>query len=864
MSETILINEKLPEIMCKYIETLKLVSGSYVGKPFILMPWQKRFIYDIFSKFRKSDKKRIVSEAILSLGRKNSKDLSLNTLIPTPNGLMKNGDLNLYDVLYDENGATCRVIDIIDHKKRHVYDITFSNGETIRAGETHDWWLKKYGKSYKKFTTKEIFTKYINHRVYGKNKGVEYIYSTKIAGAHNNNKKNYDIDPYLLGVWLGDGKSNSNELTLGTKDSAHILGRIKCAYKIREESYEKDSVTSVTLGTKQGNINKVRNYFRDLNLFKNKHIPELYFLGSQKQRIELLRGLMDTDGSVSKKGQYTFICKKLSLAKDFRRLVSSLGIKTKILDNRTTCNGKSFHSYRLHFYSSNFIAVSLPRHVGRIKRANHKGSKRSNTLSIVKVEYAGVEDTRCIGVNSKSHLYLCGETGIITHNTETVAVIVLCFFMIKHLNQAEGQIIIASGSRDQASLLFDVLRKFIEYNGLSSHFRITPSKKHILHRLTNMSVQAVSADGNMQMGKNVYLFIADETGNWEQTKGSYLFEALQTSTGAQTEPLTISLSTQAPDDNHFFSKKVDYGLKVQKGEIIDPAFVAHIYTIPQDMDVLDPENWILANPSMEHIPTLIRTLEREAEKARHIPATMATFRQLLANQRYASSTQYMARDAWMACVSEYDVKMLHGRKAFCGLDLAGGRNDLASLQLLVLGDDDELYNVSYFWTGEEGLKEKADRDGVDYVTWRAQGHLQTTSGKTTDWAEFALILADIAEIYDIQEIFYDRWKIHEVQRELDKLALDLPLTAHGQGYVDATKSLDALENLVYEEKLHHNNNPCLTWCVSNAVVDIDPAGNKKLNKKKSTNRIDGIVALSMAAYAFQKNDTYVSTTVQFI
>ncbi len=451
--------------------------------------------------------------------------------------------------------------------------------------------------------------------------------------------------------------------------------------------------------------------------------------------------------------------------------------------------------------------------------------------------------------------------------TEFIAALVLCFTIIPHLQQDEAQIIIASGTREQAGIMFNVIRKMIEYDDdLNHRYKIVESKKYIKHLATGMEIQAIAADGNTAMGKNCYLAICDEAGNWAKEKGAYLFEALATSVGAQKEPLIISLSTQSPDNTHFFSKKVDYALKINDENDIteDESFIGHVYSIPEDEDVTEPKNWILSNPSLEDIPTLARTIEREIKKAKYLPTSMATFRQLIANQRYSADAAFMSRDSWFNCKTEYDINELKGCKAYGGLDLSGGRNDLASLQLVVVGHDDSLYTVSYFWSSEEGLFERGERDGVNYMEWKRNGYMLSTPSVTTDWAYMTKALLDICEDFDMQMIYYDRWKFYEIERELGELGEHLPVTPYGQGFRDMSPAVNALEEYIYERKLWHDGNPVLTWNIANSVVSIDPAGLKKLDKKKSFGRIDGAVALAMAARCHQVEGVSSTTEVYFV
>jgi len=448
--------------------------------------------------------------------------------------------------------------------------------------------------------------------------------------------------------------------------------------------------------------------------------------------------------------------------------------------------------------------------------------------------------------------------------TEFIAAIVLAFTVIPFLQQKEGEIIIVAGTRDQASILYGVIKKFIEYDAtLLPHFIITPSKKEIWHKATHMKIKVMASDMDTSQGINPYVVIVDEIGNIEKVKAQKLLDGLLNAFGAQEQPLFVQLSTQSPDHSHPFSLKVNYAKDIIEGKKEDINFFGAVYSMPDDCDVHDEANWILANPSMIAIPSIAVQIRKSLKTSKYNPAAMAQIRAYLFNQRYSSEVGFIGYDTWMNCKGNYDVKDLAGCKAWGGLDLSAGRNDLASLQLLVQGRDDDLYVVSYFWTAKDGLYDRGERDGVDYALWASEGYVDLIPGQTTDWKYMTKMLLDIAEIYDIEEIYYDRWKIYEIQRELDELGEELPMTAYGQGFKDQEPAVGALEEYLYERKITHDN-PCMTWNMANTIIEIDPSGNRKFSKKKSLSRIDGTVSLAMAARCHQVNNFHKVEEIIFV
>lgn len=199
-----------------------------------------------------------------------------------------------------------------------------------------------------------------------------------------------------------------------------------------------------------------------------------------------------------------------------------------------------------------------------------------------------------------------------------------------------------------------------------------------------------------------------------------------------------------------------------------------------------------------------------------------------------------------------DLERLRGRPCFAGLDL-GATRDLTALVLVFADDDGGFDVVPFFWLPGDDLREREDIDRVPYVRWRADGHLLTMPGKTTDPKTIALKIAELHGVYGFQALAYDRWRIEDLQRELAGIGCDAPLVPWGQGFKDMSPAIDALERLAVEGRLRHGAHPVLTWCAGNAKTTPDPAGNRKLDKKKSTGRIDGLVALAMALGAAHRH-----------
>jgi len=358
---------------------------------------------------------------------------------------------------------------------------------------------------------------------------------------------------------------------------------------------------------------------------------------------------------------------------------------------------------------------------------------------------------------------------------------------------------------------------------------------------------ALSADVATKMGLNVSFFVYDEMG---QSTSNDLFEALDSATGARAEPLGLVISTQAARDDMPFSKLIDYGLRVQRKEIKDPTFDLTLYSAPPELDPFDPKTWKLANPALGDFRS-IEDVRRMAGQAQRMPSREASFRNLILNQRVATDQQFITAPVWAACAGATDMDKLKGRPCYGGLDLGGSRDLTALCLVFPDGDDGRTDLLLQAWIAGD-LREREEHDRAPYTLWERQGHLMKGGDKTLDPAVVARRIAELHGAYGIRGLAFDRWRIKDLQRELDAIGCDVALIEHGQGFKDMNPSLIEFERVIFEGILRHGNNPLLTWAIANCRTEADAAGNRKLSKQKSSGRIDPAVALAMAIGAITK------------
>ena len=406
--------------------------------------------------------------------------------------------------------------------------------------------------------------------------------------------------------------------------------------------------------------------------------------------------------------------------------------------------------------------------------------------------------------------------------------------------ESRGQVFSAAADKAQAGLIFAEMVAIIErVPWLSCRCNITAFHKRITDEKTGSVYQALSSDARKAHGLSPSFVICDELAQWRSRD---LYDNLLSGMGAREAPLLVAIGTQAAMDDCLMSELVDYGRKVSTGEVKDPTFFSICYSVPEDADPYDPAQWKKANPALGDFRSL-EEMKTAAVQAQRIPAKESVFRNLYLNQRVDAAPRWIALPDWKACGAAVDQSDLYGRPCWAGLDLSS-TTDLTALVLYFPDDGGAV--LPFAWLPSENLKQRAEADRVPYDVWEKRGALETTQGRAVDKVAIACRLASIAADYDVRGIAYDRWRMEDLKRILDAEGINLPLYAFGQGYKDMAPAVDATEAAILSGAMRHGMHPVLTWCMSNVALETDPAGNRKLSKAKSRERIDLAVALVMA------------------
>ena len=400
-----------------------------------------------------------------------------------------------------------------------------------------------------------------------------------------------------------------------------------------------------------------------------------------------------------------------------------------------------------------------------------------------------------------------------------------------------------AADRQQASIVFDVAVEMInQCPALKKRCKILASQKRIVYLPLKSFYQVLSAESYTKHGLNVHGVIFDEL---HAQPNRALYDVMLTGSGdARKQPLYFLITTAGTDRNSICWEVHQKAEDIINGKKNDPTFYPVIYGIKDDDDWTDEKNWYKANPSLD-ITVDIEKIRAAFNNAKENPAEENLFRQLRLNQWVKQSVRWMPMDKWNLCSYPIDKERLKGRVCYGGLDLSSTTDITAFVLVFPPEDEDGKYEIlPFFWLPEETLELRVRRDHVPYDTWKAKGLIMTTEGNVVHYGFIEKFIEELGTQYNIKEIAYDRWGAVQMVQNLE--GMGFTIVPFGQGYKDMSPPSKELMKLVLEKKIAHGGNEVLEWMVDNIYIKTDPAGNIKPDKEKSTEKIDGAIALIMA------------------
>ena len=324
-----------------------------------------------------------------------------------------------------------------------------------------------------------------------------------------------------------------------------------------------------------------------------------------------------------------------------------------------------------------------------------------------------------------------------------------------------------------------------------------------------------------------------------------LWDVLTSSTGARAQPLVVAISTAGYDRHSILWELYSHALKVRERPELDPSFLPILYEAPIGADWTDPAVWHAANPALGDFRSL-EEMQIACTRAKEIPAQENSFRRLYLNQWTEQASRWLSLAAWDACaLGDADPARLRGRRCYVGMDLSS-THDLTALVAVFPDPTGPGFDVlAQFFVPAEAIADRVRRDRVPYDQFARAGWLTLTPGAVVDYEAVRRHLQVWASLYEVREVAFDPWNATDLVTRL-RDADGFSCAPVRQGFATLSAPSKALETAILARHLRHDGNPIMRWCVANVSVDIDGAGNIKPSKERSTERIDGVVALVMA------------------
>ena len=347
---------------------------------------------------------------------------------------------------------------------------------------------------------------------------------------------------------------------------------------------------------------------------------------------------------------------------------------------------------------------------------------------------------------------------------------------------------------------------------------------------------------NTKHGLNVSGLVLDEL---HAQPNRNLVDVLTKGSGdARTQPFYFLITTAGTDRNSICFEYHSKAADILEGKRIDPSFYPVIYGLDDGDDWNDEGNWYKANPSLGYTIQIDRVRDAYREALQN-PAEENVFRQLRLDQWVGSSVAWIPEHIYDRGARYIDKDLLRGRDCYAGLDLSSTSDITAFVMVFPpRWEGDDYIVLPHFWLPGETLKLRVRRDHVPYDVWEKQGLFHITEGNVVDYNFVRRTINELAEQYHILEIGVDRWNATQLITDLE--GDGFTMVPIGMGFKDMSPGMKELYKLLLEGRVNHGGNPVLRWMAGNIVADIDAAENIKPSKKKSTEKIDGIVALIMA------------------
>lgn len=432
---------------------------------------------------------------------------------------------------------------------------------------------------------------------------------------------------------------------------------------------------------------------------------------------------------------------------------------------------------------------------------------------------------------------ICKKVG----KSELAAAVAL--YLLYADNEPSAEVYGAAADRQQASIVFDVAKQMVEMSpALMKRSKLMGATKRIVNYSNAGYYQVLSAEVGGKHGFSVSGLVFDEI---HTQPNRQLYDVLtKGSSDARQNPLHFIITTAGNDRHSIAYELHTKAVDILEGRRVDPTFYPVVYGLKDDEDWEDEANWYKVNPSLGYTVDIERLRDAYRE-AKQNPADEVTFKWLRCNMWVSSTVAWIPDAIYMKGNEPIDMDALAGRDCYAGLDLSS-TGDITALVLIFppRNEDEKYVLLPYFWIPEETIPRRVKANSVPYDIWEKQGYIMSTEGNVIHYDFIEKFIMYLSEKYHILEIAVDRWNATQMIQNLE--GEGFTIVPFGQGFSSMSAPTKEFYRLLMDGRIIHGGNPVLRWMAGNVVIDTDPAGNIKVTKAKSKEKIDGIVAAIMA------------------
>lgn len=576
----------------------------------------------------------MIRELFLLVPKKNSKALALDTLVATPAGFTAMADLRVGDFVIDVNGTPTKILCKSEvFTGRRCFEVEFSTGERVICDAEHLWVTDAHTERQREAPRGDRKTPRpsvkrtadIAASVHVKSgKFVINNHRTALCGPLDLPSATLPIDPYVLGAWLGDGATDGANITTGDEDAEHMLAQLLSRGQAARLIRYAGKACRITLADPAGSNVKVPYRFRtvaiSMGLLGDKHVPAAYMRASAEQRLALLQGLMDTDGTISKAGQASFVSKLQNLALDVLELANSLGLKASIREGRAMLRTKDCGPvWQVQFWPFDDVPVfTIPRKLGRQRKSEARNAPRSKTRQIVAIREVPSVPTQCIGVASESHQFLITRSLLPTHNTTNGALLMLTALLLNQRPRAN--FILTGPVQDSSDTAFQAAAGAIALDQvLDKKLHVREHLKKIIHRETKAELEIMTFDPAVLTGQKVSggVLIDELHVIAKMSKAASAIRQLRGGMLPFPEAFLAFITTQSEEEPAgVFKDELDKARAIRDGER-EGAMLPVLYEFPVEMQQdreqwENPENWPMVTPNAGRSISIPRLVEEMA------------------------------------------------------------------------------------------------------------------------------------------------------------------------------------------------------------------------------------------------------------